>query len=221
MAKGLEASGKTVEEAVQKALQQLGLTEENVEVTVLKKGKAGILGFGSDEARVLVTPKEMSPGEDDKLREAAAEVLNALLNAMGVKASAVPGEPLTFLTASLCLDVQGEDVGILIGRRGQTLASLQFMLNLIISHKFKNQNLILVDVAGYRKKRYENLRNLALQLAEQVKTTGHPVYLEPMPALERRFIHIALADDSQVSTGSEGQGETRKVVITLKKNSNM
>ena len=218
MAKGLEASGKTVEEAVQKALQQLGLTEEKVEITILKKGKAGILGFGSDEARVLVTPKEMSPGEDEKLREAAAEVLNALLNAMGIKASAVPGEPLTFLTASLCLDVQGEDVGILIGRRGQTLASLQFMLNLIISHKFKNQNLILVDVAGYRKKRYENLRNLALQLAEQVKKTGHPVYLEPMPALERRFIHIALADDPQVSTGSEGQGETRKVVLTLKKN---
>lgn len=218
MAKGLEASGKTVEEAVQKALQQLGLTEEKVEITILKKGKAGILGFGSDEARVLVTPKEMSPGEDEKLKEAAAEVLNTLLNTMGIKANAVPGEPLTFLTASLCLDVQGEDVGILIGRRGQTLASLQFMLNLIISHKFKNQNLILVDVAGYRKRRYENLRNLALQLAEQVKKTGHPVYLEPMPALERRFIHIALADDPQVSTGSEGQGETRKVVLTLKKN---
>ena len=75
-------------------------------------------------------------GEPQKLKEAAAEVLNTLLNTMGIKAMAVPGEPLTFLTASLCLDVQGEDVGILIGRRGQTLASLQFMLNLIISHKF-------------------------------------------------------------------------------------
>lgn len=217
MAQGVEVSGKTVEEAVQKALQQLGLTEEKVEISILKKGKAGILGFGSDEARVLVTPKESLPEADEKLKEAACEVLNKILSIMGLKATAVPGEPLTYLTASLCLDVQGEDVGILIGRRGQTLTSLQFILNLIMSHKFETQNLILVDIAGYRKRRYENLRALALQLAEQVKRTGHPVYLEPMPALERRFIHISLADDILVSTSSEGQGDSRKVVISLKK----
>ncbi len=219
MAEGVEVSGKTVEEAVEKALQQLNLTENKVEITVLKKGKAGILGFGSDEARVLVTPKETpAGGEDEKLKEAACEVLNALLKTMGLNATAVPGEPITHLTASLCLDVQGDDVGILIGRRGQTLSSLQFVLNLIMSHKFKTQNLILVDVAGYRKRRYDNLRALALQLAEQVKRTGHPVYLEPMPPLERRFIHIALAEDPAVSTTSQGQGDSRKVVITVKKN---
>lgn len=217
MAKGLEASGKTVEEAVQKALQELGLAEDQVEVTVLKKGKAGILGFGSDEARVLVTPREIPPAGDGALKEAAIEALSKILVALGIKATVVPGESLTSLTASLCLNVEGEDVGILIGRKGQTLSSLQFILNLIISHKFKNQNLILVDVAGYRKRRYENLRTLALQLSEQVKRTGHPVYLEPMPPLERRFIHLALADDPQISTRSEGQGDSRKVVISLKK----
>lgn len=217
MATGLEASGKTVEEAVQKALQQLGLTEDKVEIAVLKKGKTGILGFGSDEARVLVTPKEVLSGEDEQFKEVACVVLNNILKTMGLKAMAVPGDPLTYLTASLSLDVQGEDVGILIGRRGQTLSSLQFILNLIMSHKFKTQNFILVDVAGYRKRRYDNLRSLALQLAEQVKRTGHPVYLEPMPPLERRFIHIALAEDPQVSTSSDGQGDRRKVVISLKK----
>lgn len=217
MAKGLEASGKTVEEAVQKALQELGLTEDQVEVTVLKKGKAGILGFGSDEARVLVAPREIPAGGDEGFREAAVEALSKILSAMGIKATVVPGESLTSLTASVCLNVEGDDVGILIGRKGQTLSSLQFILNLIISHRLKNQNLILVDVAGYRKRRYENLRTLALQLSEQVKRTGHPVYLEPMTPLERRFIHLALADDPQISTQSEGQGDSRKVVISLKK----
>lgn len=214
---GLEVSGKTVEEAVQKALERLGLTEDKVEITILKKGKSGILGFGSDEAKVLVTPRQESSGNGKELEQVAVAVLNDMLRIMGINASAVPGEPLTHLTASLCLDIQGDDVGILIGRRGQNLSSLQFILNLVLSQKFKNPNLVLIDIAGYRKKRYENLHSLALQLAEQVKKTGHPVYLEPMPPMERRFIHIALAEDPAVSTGSEGQGEKRKVVISLKK----
>lgn len=217
MVEGLEVSGKTVEEAIEKALKQLGLTADEVEVTVLKKGKAGLLGFGADEARILVKPKAAPPQEEDKtkaLKDIACEALSQILNIMGVKASVVLGEPYTHLTASLSLDIQGEEVGALIGRRGQTLSALQYILNLIVSHKVKSQNLIILDAAGYRKRRYENLKALALSLAEQVKKRGHSVYLEPMPPLERRLIHLALADDTEVSTRSEGQGESRKVVIS-------
>lgn len=115
------------------------------------------------------------------------------------------------------LDLEGEDLGILIGRRGQTLSSLQYLVRLIVSEKTKTWTSFHVDIAGYKKRRYESLKNLALRLADQVKITKRSINLEPMPADERRIIHITLADDPYITTQSTDVGENRKVVIQYKK----
>ena len=141
---------------------------------------------------------------------------------MGVSASVVASDqpiggaegaavtPITF-------DITGDDLGILIGRRGQTLACLQYMVRLIVSHQTKAETPIVVDVEGYKKRRYESLRALAQRLAEQVKASKVPVTLEPMPAYERRIVHLALAEHPEVTTQSIGVGEARRVVIEAKK----
>jgi spoIIIJ-associated protein len=116
------------------------------------------------------------------------------------------------------LNIQGDDLGVLIGRRGQALSSLQYMVKLIIAEKFKLWAQITVDIEGYKKRRYEALKNLALRVADQVKNSKRSMNLEPMPADERRIIHLALADNPDVSTHSIDYGERRKVVIQLRKN---
>ena len=122
-------------------------------------------------------------------------------------------------TEHLTLDIKGEDLGILIGRRGETLSALQYLVNLIVSRRLKGRVGVVVDVEGYRQRRYESLRLLARRLGEQVKTTGRAVTLEPMPANERRIIHLELKDDPDLTTESMGQGEERKIVIMSKGNS--
>jgi spoIIIJ-associated protein len=111
------------------------------------------------------------------------------------------------------LDVSGEDLGILIGRRGDTLASLQYLVNLIVGRKLKAKTAFGVDVEGYRRRREQSLKNLAIHMAERVKSNGQTVTLEPMPPNERRIVHLALAKDAAVITESIGEGENRKVVI--------
>jgi len=156
---------------------------------------------------------------DSNITEVARGVLEALLEKMGVAASVIPqdkevvGEedpvPVVF-------DIEGDDLGILIGRRGQTLACLQFILRLVVGHQTKTWLPIVVDVEGYKQGRFEKLQALAYRLAEQVKDRGKPFTLEPMPAYERRVIHITLADHPDVSTESVGLGDARKVVIRPK-----
>ena len=211
--KSLETSGRTVEEAIQKALETLNLSREKVEITVLKEGKQGILGLGSEEAMVRVEPLASEP---DNMDEVAREVLEMLLTRMGVTASVEcqtkpPEEEGT--GEVITLDVSGDDLGILIGRRGQTLSSLQYVVRLILAHQTQARVPIVIDVEGYKQRRYEALQALAQRMAEQVKAKGRPFTLEPMLAYERRIIHLALADDPDVTTESVGEGETRKVVI--------
>lgn len=130
-------------------------------------------------------------------------------------------QPQTFHTTNgeerivspFAFDVTGEDLGILIGRRGQTLATLQYILRLMVSHQLKVWTPIVVDVEGYKQRRSEALQALAARLAEQVRSRGTPFTLEPMPAYERRIIHLALADHPDVTTQSIGEGDLRKVVI--------
>jgi len=186
-----------------------------VEVTVVKEGKHGILGLGAEEAVVRVEPLASAPGNMDDI---AREVLETLLDRMGVVASVdcqakpQPGGDEGAVEV-ITLDVTGDDLGILIGRRGQTLASLQYVVRLILAHQTQARVPIVIDVEGYKQRRYEALRALAQRMAEQVKTRGRPFTLEPMLAYERRIIHLALADDPDVTTESVGEGETRKVVI--------
>ena len=215
----LEVSAKTVEEAIQKALEQLGVSREEVEVTVVKEAKHGLLGLGAEEAVVRVRPLVTVLKEGGDIAEAAKVVLETLLAQMGMVASVTPQtkppvEGGEGTSGVINLDVKGDDLGILIGRRGQTLASLQHIVRLIVANQVKARVPIVIDVEGYKKRRYEALQALALRIAEQVKARKRPFALEPMPAYERRIIHLTLADDPDVTTESIGEGETRKVVIT-------
>lgn len=214
--KELEVSARTVDEAIHTALEQLGVTEDQVEVVVLTKGRGGLLGMmGAEDARIRVTLLSELEQRGDAA-SVAKEVLEALLQSMEISAEVSVTQASTD-ELPLSLDIEGDDLGILIGRRGTTMASLQYILRLIVTERLKMWVPVNVDVAGYKKRRYESLRDLALRLAEQVKRNRRVITLEPMPADERRIIHLALADHPDVATESMGEGETRKVTILLKK----
>ena len=192
-----------------------------MEVTVLSEGKTGILGLGAEEARIRVRPLVPVAGEESDTLEAAKDVLEVLLSKMGVPASVTPctqspemGE--ADATATIAFDIKGDDLGILIGRRGETLSCLQYMVRLIMAQQRKVWLPIFIDVDGYKQRRYEALRSLAFRMAEQVRVKRTPFTLEPMPAYERRIIHLTLADNPDVTTESIGVGEARKVVILPK-----
>jgi len=218
--KSLEVSAKTVEEAIQQALEQLGANREEVEVTVLKEGKSGILGLGAKEAKIRVRPLVPMSEKQSDIAEAAKGVLEALLAGMGVAASIVlqakPPVEEEGSTAPITFDIKGDDLGILIGRRGQTLSCLQYIVRLIVAHQTEAWLPIVIDVEGYRQRRDEALQALAWRIAEQVKSRQAPVSLEPMSAYERRLVHLALADHPDVTTQSSGVGEARRVVILPK-----
>lgn len=213
----LEISAKSVEEAIQQALERLGVSREEVKVTVIKEGRHGILGLGAEEAKIRVEPVAK---QDSDITEVAKGVLETLLTVMGVVASVVPqANPVAEeeeAATPINLDIKGDDLGILIGRRGQTLSCLQYIVRLIVGHQTEAWVPIIIDVEGYKQRRYETLRALAWRLAEQVKARGVPFTLEPMLAYERRIIHLALADHPDVTTESIGEGEARKVVIQPK-----
>jgi spoIIIJ-associated protein len=212
--KELEISAKNVDEATRMALEQLGVSRDQVEITVIKKGKSGVLGVGAEDARIKV---ELLEDEEEPLSsvdgaEAARMVLSETLRLMGITAtvdvsrSSDPNEPVT-------LNIEGDDLGVLIGRRGQALSSLQYLVRLIVAEKLKKWVSINVDVDWYKKRHYESLKKLAFRLAEQVARRRRAVTMEPMPPDERRIIHITLADNPDVKTESTGEGEGRRVVI--------
>lgn len=192
-----------------------------MEVEVLDKGKPGILGIGAEEARVLVRWLGVAGEEGGEVDSLAREVLEKLLTLMSVSAR-VSGRTVNPEAGSegvptLELDVRGDDLGILIGRRGETLAALQHTVNLIVGRQLKTRVSVAVDVEGYQKRREQSLRSLAERMAERVKSSGQTATLEPMSAKERRIIHLALSDDPDVTTESVGTGEGRKVTISLKR----
>ena len=214
----VEISAKSEEEAVDIALAELGMSRSEVEVVVLKKGRGGLFGLGSEEVRVRVTPLELLSDEDVDVGGMAKGVLENLLDLTGITASVTLGMEGGEDQAAITLDIEGEDLGILIGRRGETLSSLQYLVNLIISRHLKSRVGVVVDVEGYRQRRYESLRLLARRMADQVRSTGRSVTLESMPAGERRIIHIELRDSPYVITQSIGQGEGRKIAILSRDN---
>lgn len=204
---------------------------------ILSEGRASILGFGGEPARVLVRPlagaeeldDEDEPDDEDEsaarpalskadVTDQAVEILQRLLDLMGldtVVESRPPrsaGDGVGMVAA--VLDVSGEDLGLLIGRRGETLVSLQYLLNLMLRQRTNTRLLFGVDVEGYRRRREVSLCNLARRMADRVRSSGQSMTLEPMPPAERRIVHIALADDPDVLTVSIGEGDTRKVAIT-------
>ena len=206
---GIEITAATVGEAIEKAEAQLGLSRDQFEVEVVREGKSGILGAGDEEALIRVIP--LTPLEKDVV-QVVTEILDTLLGLLGVtgKVEVLSDE------IPLSLDITGDDLGILIGRRGQTLACLEYITKLIVVRRLKAWLPLTVDVAGYKKRRRDSLQRLALYLAEQVKSSRRAITMEPMPADERRIIHLTLADNPDVTTQSIGEGEGRKVVILLR-----
>jgi spoIIIJ-associated protein len=225
----LEVTARTVSEAIEKALNRLGKTRDEVDVSVLSEGSRGILGIGSEDARILVSPREPivvqrprpAAPTSTQVSETAREVLENLLSGMRVPAD-VEIKPIPesaseegFLTL---LDIVGaEDVGILIGRRGETLGALQFLVTLVTAKKLGKWSKILVDVEGYRIRREASLRSLATRIAQRVQQSRQPMALEAMPPNERRIVHLALQDHPAVTTSSTGEGDERHVVILPKR----
>ena len=206
---GIEITAATVEEAIEKAGAQLGLSRDQFEVEVIREEKSGILGAKGKEALIKVIP--VIPTEKDAVK-VVTEILDTLLELLGVtgKVEVLSDE------IPLALDITGDDLGILIGRRGQTLASLEYVTKLIVVGRLKTWLPLTVDVAGYKKRRCDSLQRLALYLAEQVKSRRRAITMEPMPADERRIVHLTLADNPDVTTQSIGEGESRKVVVLLR-----
>ncbi len=205
----IETSGKTVEEAIEIGLNELDVNRTEVEIEVVSKGKTGILGIRSEPAKVTLTvvekPTDLVKVATDTLQKLVARMdVSVFVNLINVHNEEIGGPSF---------EIDGEDAGLLIGRKGQTMRSLQFITTMISSNKLEDQLRIDLDVAGYKSRRYDSLANLAYKVAEQVVDTGNSITLEPMPANERRIIHVTLADDQRVSSVSSGRGDSRKVTI--------
>ena len=204
----VERSAKTIEEALELALKELDAEREEVAVEVISQGRAGLFGIGAEEARVRVT--RLSQGQE--LSSRAMEVVNQLLSAVRASASATIRSSGDEETGPM-IDIQGEDSGLLIGKRGESLQAFQFLVNLILNQTLRGHPIVIVDVEGYKERRSRSLEALANHVAERVASSGQPITLEPMPPAERRVIHVALTDHPHVTTESEGYGQGRKVTV--------
>ena len=205
----IETSGKTVEEAIEIGLNELDVNRAEVEIEVVSKGKTGILGIRSEPAKVILTvvekPTDLVKVATDTLQKLIARMdVSVFVNLINVHNEEIGGPSF---------EIDREDAGLLIGRKGQTMRSLQFITAMIASNQLEEQVRIDLDVAGYKSRRYDSLANLAYKVAGQVVDTGSSITLEPMPANERRIIHVTLADDERVSSVSSGRGDSRKVTI--------
>ena len=204
----IEISAKNVDDAITQATVQLGITSDQLEYEVLDKGSTGFLGIGSKNA-VIKARKKFSIDEN------VVEFLSSIFDAMKMEV-----EILVAVNEEehiIEVELKGDDMGILIGKRGQTLDSLQYLTNLAINKHSDEYYKVKIDTEDYRKRRKETLENLAKNSAYKVKRTKRPVSLEPMNPFERRIIHSALQNDRYVTTHSEGDEPYRHVVVTLKK----
>ena len=205
----IEVSAKTVEDALTDASVQLGITSDQLEYEIVEKGSNGFLGLiGSKNATIRVKVKS---SVEDEVREFLTSVFNAMK--MQVEIEINKNEDERFLDVEL----KGDDMGVLIGKRGQTLDSLQYLTSLAINKHSDVYYKVKIDTEDYRKRRRDTLENLARNIAYKVKRTKRPVSLEPMNPYERRIIHSALQNDKYVTTHSEGEEPYRHVVVTLKK----
>ena len=239
----LEIIAPTVEEAIAQGSAELGIPEESLDIEVLDEGGGGLFGLGSRQARVRLTVRseqqrstadvgvrevttrstsetdgEDVDGEAEALR-ITRETVEELLERMNIEADIdahwgtadTPGK-----IKPLHVEIHGDDLSVLIGRRGKTLGALQYITRLIVGKELKRPVSVMIDVEGYRERREQQLRRLARRMASQALEMSRTMSLEPMPAYERRIIHIELRDDPQVETLSVGEGKRRKVTIIPK-----
>ena len=204
----VEFRGKTVDDAITNALVSLGTTSDQIEYEVIEKGSNGILGFGSKDA-VIKVAKKSTP--EDVVKDFLTEVFDK----MNLEVEIIT--KFDEIEGVIDIELKGPEMGVLIGKRGQTLESLQYLTNLAVNRKSDNYLRVKIDTEDYRRRRKETLENLAKNMAYKVKRTKRPVSLEAMNPYERRIIHSALQNDKYVVTHSEGEEPYRHVVITLKK----
>lgn len=204
----IEKTGKTVEDAIEAALAELGLERDQVDYRVLEAPSKPLFGLlGGREAKVEVTVKKVEPVERAKL------FIEKITKAMSLVVS------ITVISTddAVTLNLKGDDLGILIGKHGQTLDALQYLTNLAANREGRERIRFVIDVEDYRKRRADTLEQLALRLADRVKRSGDRVVLEPMTPHERKIIHMSLQEDLRIETYSEGEEPYRRVVIASKR----
>lgn len=204
-----EFKAKTIEEAITLASMELGASSADLEYEVIEKGSSGFLGIGAKQAIIKAKKK-------DNFLDEIYEYLNNLFKAMDIEAKVNINYNKD--EATMDIDVEGPDMGILIGKRGQTLDALQYLISLFVNKKSDSYIRVKLDTENYRSRRKDTLENLAKNIAFKVKRTRRSFTLEPMNPFERRIIHSTLQNDKYVATRSEGEEPYRKVVVYLKKN---
>jgi spoIIIJ-associated protein len=214
----VETTAPSVAEAVERGLARLGLRRDQVEIVVLEEGRPGSLIGGGIPSRVRLTALDPSAADDPDL-EAARTVVQELLARMRVNASTtaewtVPEDEHE--TRHALIEIHGQDLGIMVSRRGEALTALQYLARMMVARKLGRPLPVIVDVEGFRRRREQQLRRMARRAAEQAVERGRTVTLEPMPANERRIIHIELRGHEGVTTESVGVGRQRKVTVVPK-----
>ena len=204
-------SAKTVDDAITAACEKLGVTSDKLDYEVIEEGAAGFLGIGSKQAVIKAAVAVVESSKEEKAKNFLKEVFAAMNMAVNVEASYDEAEK------TMSVDLSGEDMGVLIGKRGQTLDSLQYLVSLVINKGNDDYIRVKVDTEDYRERRKTTLENLAKNIAFKVKRTKHSVSLEPMNPYERRIIHSALQNDKYVTTHSEGEEPYRHVIVSMKK----
>lgn len=208
MTKFIEKQASTTEEAIKLALEELGMDRDSVEVEVLEREKKGFFGIGASPARIRVSYEEATPASEAKA------FVDGLLSRMGINGEAFPTEGED---GQIILDIRGEDMGAVIGRRGDTLDAIQYLTSLTVNRGKEEHIRIAIDTEGYRAKREESLQRLARKMAGKVLKYHKNMTLEPMNPYERRIIHSTLQDYKGVTTYSTGTEPNRRVVVALER----
>lgn len=207
----VELSAKTVNEAITEACRKFGVTSDRLDYQVIDEGSNGFLGIGSRPAVIRAAAKIEKVSIEDVARNFLKEVFSAM--EMEVVIDVVYREE----EKAMDIELSGDEMGVLIGKRGQTLDSLQYLVSLVVNKEMEEYIRVKVDTENYRQRRRETLENLAKNIAYKVKKTKRPVSLEPMNPYERRIIHSTLQNDRNISTHSEGDEPFRRVVVTYKR----
>lgn len=204
----IEVSAKTIDDAITEACQKFTVTSDKLEYEIVDEGKSGLLGIGAKPAVIKVRVKSSI---EDKAKDFLKDVFAAMNLTVVCEVKYDEAEN------TMDVELSGDEMGILIGKRGQTLDSLQYLVSLVVNKDVDNYIRVKVDTENYRKRRKDTLENLAKNISYKVKRTKRPVSLEPMNPYERRIIHSALQNDKYVTTYSEGEEPFRHVVVVLKK----
>lgn len=220
--KSIETTGKTVDEAIENALKELNITKDMVDIDIIEHGSKGLFNlFGAKPFRIKATIKDiqMDQSKNDidnngTNSEVVIEFLKSIFDSMKIEAEV----EVTEAKDELNVNIIGEDVGVIIGYRGETLDAIQYLLSLVVNKKHDSQyKRVILDSQNYRKKRQETLRRVADKTANKVIKSRRAYKLEPMNAYERRIIHAALQENNQIYTYSEGEDPFRRIVVDIKR----